>query len=109
MATYADSSAPARKSIQGSRWFAGAGIDHAFPLRSILLTADVVAERFMGLYKPIDWTGEAGLRRQLTPTLMVDGGIAWHFAGAIRSASIVAGVMYDLATPPLFGARRNAR
>jgi hypothetical protein len=52
------------------------------PLRSTLLTADVFAERFIGLYPKIDWTAEAGIRHQLTPVIVVDTGIGWDFAAS---------------------------
>lgn len=110
MGAFLDSVAPPLdNSVRGSHWFAGAGVDHAFALQSILITADIVAEHFVGLYAPIDWTSEAGIRRQMTPTLMIDAGVAWHFAGAIRSTSFMLGVTYDLATPPLFRGQPNAR
>jgi hypothetical protein len=78
----------------GSRWMAGIGADHAFALASTLVSADVVAERFIGLYDDVDWSAELGLRHQLTPRLVVDIGVARHF-GAVHSNSIVAGVSFD--------------
>ena len=49
------------------------------PLRSTLIQADLVAERFVGLYPITDWTGEVGVRRQLTPKVVLDLGVARHF------------------------------
>lgn len=87
----------------GTHWFGGLGADRAFALRSTVLTGDVFAERFVGLYTKTDWTAEVGMRHQLTPTLVTDAGAGWHFAGTIRSVSLVLGATYELATPPLLG------
>ena len=63
-------------------------------LRSIVPVAvagdhgDVFAERFEGLYAAVDWTGEAGVRYQLTPVIVVDAGVGRHFAGIIHSNSV---------------------
>jgi hypothetical protein len=78
----------------GYRWVSGLGVDRAFPLASTLVTADVVAERFIGLYDSIDWSAELGVRRQLTPTVVVDFGVARHFAGVAMSSAITAGITY---------------
>ena len=48
----------------GNRWFAGAAIDHTFPLSSTLVGADIFAERLIGLSSLVDWTAEVGVRRQ---------------------------------------------
>ncbi|HEX4682181.1 MAG TPA: hypothetical protein VH277_05700 [Gemmatimonadaceae bacterium] len=84
----------------GSRWFAGLGFDHALPLASTTLTADVVAEDFVGLYGKADWTFEAGARHQVTPLFVLDGGAGWHFAGTFRSVMITFGASYQIALPP---------
>jgi hypothetical protein len=68
----------------GAHWVAGLGVDHAMPLRSLLLSADIFAEQFVGLFKT-DWTAELGLRHQLSPRVVVDGGIGRHFAGVTPS------------------------
>ena len=78
----------------GYRWVSGLGVDRAFPLASTLVTADVVAERFIGLYDSIDWSAELGVRRQLTPTVVFDFGIARHFAGVAMSNAVTAGITY---------------
>jgi hypothetical protein len=84
----------------GARWFAGAGIDHAFALRSTLVSADVFAERFIGLYSLTDWTAEVGIRHQLSPIVVIDAGVGRHFAGTIPSTFLVTGVSFAFATPP---------
>lgn len=83
----------------GMRWLAGAGIDHAFPLSSTLVTADVVAERFAGLFARTDLSAEVGIRKQVTPQLGVDIGVARHFVGPFRSNALNFGVGFGVPTP----------
>ncbi len=82
----------------GLRWSAGMGVDRTFPLRSMLVAADVFAERFIGLYPSVDWTAEIGLRRQWSPRLVLDLGVARRFVGVTRSSSATVGVTYSIAT-----------
>jgi hypothetical protein len=93
--------APVR--LSGGRWFGGVAFDHAFPVRSTLLVADLFAERFIGLFPKIDWTAEAGLRHQVTPRLVVDAGVGRRFAGTTQSTTFVVGATYEFATPPWSG------
>jgi hypothetical protein len=94
------SGAPAQQIAQrpyGLRWSVGLGIDRTFPFQSMLIGADVFAERFLGLYPNIDWTAELGMRRQWSPQVVVDFGIARHFAGSTRSSSVTIGLTYSFA------------
>jgi hypothetical protein len=81
----------------GLRWSAALGVDRTFALRSMLISADVVAERFIGLFPKVDWTAEVGLRRQWSPSIVVDLGVARHFAGSTRSTSATVGLTYSVA------------
>jgi hypothetical protein len=81
---------------RGRRWMVGFGLDRAFPLHSTLVTADIVAERFLGLYGIKDWTAELGLRRQIAAQVVLDLGVGRHFAGAVQSTSITAGFSYGV-------------
>ena len=81
----------------GTRWMAVLGIDRAFPLASTLIAADVVAERFYGLYPLTDWTAEVGIRRQLTPQLVADVGIGRRFRGSTPATSVTIGFTYGMA------------
>jgi hypothetical protein len=78
----------------GSRWVSGLGVDRPFPLASTLVSADVVAERFIGLSDVIDWSAEVGVRHQYTPTLVVDLGLTRHFTGIVTSNAVTAGITY---------------
>ena len=81
----------------GNRWFAGAAIDHAFPLSSTLVVADVFAEHLIGLYPHVDWTAEIGVRRQWSMTVVVDAGISRHFLGNFPSTAFNFGITYAIA------------
>lgn len=65
----------------GSRWLVGAAVDRTFPLRSLLLVADVFAEDYRGLDRPIDWTVEAGLRRQVALRTVLEASVGARFTG----------------------------
>ena len=78
-------------------------IDHALPLESTLFAVDVVAERFYGLYPLTDWTAEVGMRRQLTPQLVGDVGVARRFHGSTTATSVTLGFTYGFAVPLLRG------
>jgi hypothetical protein len=54
----------------------------------------VVAERFIGLYDAIDWSAEAGVRHQWSPTIVLDLGYTRHFTGVLRSHAVTAGITY---------------
>jgi hypothetical protein len=81
----------------GLRWAAGLGVDRTFPLQSMLVTADVFAERFLGLYPNVEWTAEMGVRRQLSPEVVFDFGVGRRFAGSARSSSVTLGLTYSFA------------
>jgi hypothetical protein len=65
----------------GSRWLFGAAVDRTLPLRSLLVVADVFAEDYRGLDRPIDWTVEAGLRRQLALRTVLEASVGTRFTG----------------------------
>jgi hypothetical protein len=79
----------------GAHWTAGIGLDHTWPMISTVMTADVVVDRFAGLYPLNDWTAEVGVRHQLTPQLIADVGVGRRFAGTTQSTSVVFGMSYS--------------
>jgi hypothetical protein len=84
-------------STHGHRWFAGAEVDHVFPFSSMLVGADLFAEHLIGLSPLIDWTAELGVRRQWSPQMVLDVGIARHFAGSAPSTALTLGATYAVA------------
>ena len=66
---------------EASRWMAGLAVDRAFPLRSLLATADVFAEEPLEDGAELAWTAEAGVRYQLSPQFNIDLGVGRRFTG----------------------------
>lgn len=93
-ATIAAAAASSRRA-SGAHWTAALGLDHTLPLVATLFAADVVFDRFDGLYPLDDWTAEIGVRRQLTPQLVADLGVGRRFAGTTQETSVAFGVSYS--------------
>lgn len=81
-----------------TRWLVALGADKAFALKSLLIVADVFVERFEGVGRPADWTGELGVRKQVTPSLVADLGLGRHFRGISPSWFATFGTTLSLAT-----------
>ena len=81
-----------------SRWQAGLAIDRTFPLRSLLVTGEVVARRPLRDGEDVEWNGGAGVRYQLSPRVAGDAGAGYRFTGDDRGwfATIGAAVVVGL-------------
>ena len=65
-----------------SRWTAGIAVDRTFPLRSLLVTAELVArEPFDDADDELVWDTAAGARFQLSPRVALDGGAGYRLTG----------------------------
>lgn len=64
-----------------SRWMAGVAVDHTFPLRSLLVTGEVVARQPMLDGSDVAWSSGAGLRYQLSPRVAGDAGGGYRLTG----------------------------
>ena len=73
-----------------NRWTAGLAVDRAFPLRSMLVGAEVVAARGLGAGSDVDWRAAAGIRWQLDPYWALDAGLGRTF-GDERTWSLTIG------------------
>ena len=93
--TLSSASAPTQRG-SGPHWMAALGFDHTFPLVSTLIIADVVVDRFEGLYALNDWTAEIGMRKQLTPQVVADVGFSRRFAGTTQATWATLGLSYSL-------------
>jgi hypothetical protein len=99
--TTAQRAVPTAPKGSGARWMIGAGVDRPIALKSLLLSANVLVERFEGLYAQADAYAESGVRWQASPRTVVDAGVSWRFAGAIRSLSLTLGTSIEVALPLL--------
>jgi hypothetical protein len=64
--------------------------------------ADVFAERYVGLFQGTEWTAEAGIRKQWTPTIAFELGVGRRFAGVTRMWTLTFGAT---STTPLLISR----
>ena len=93
--------------FRGAHWLVGVGADRPIALASVLLMADVFAERYVGLFNRWDWTAEIGARHQWTPSLTIDASIGRRFAGVTRAWVVSAGLTRSVpVAQPRTGRRR---
>ena len=90
---------------EGSRWMAGAAVDHAFALRSLLVTAGVLAERPLPAGAALEWTVEAGLRYQTSPQFNLDLGLGRRLTGEDQGWSFTFGLAHAFALRSLMPGR----
>ena len=81
------------------RWAGGIAVDHAFALHSLLVAAGAFVEHDARAGALTEWTAEAGVRWQLGPRTVFDGGVGRHFTGADQSYFIVSGLSFELGVP----------
>ena len=96
---------PGESGGETSRWMAGAAYDRAFPLRSLLATVDLFAERSWDEGRELEWTAEAGLRYQTSPQFNLDIGAGHRFAGDQRAWTFTFGLAHAFAVRSLMMAR----
>ena len=85
-----------------SRWIAGFAVDKTFPLRSVLLTADLFARQPIIDSEDVELFAGAGFRVQTSPTIALDFGgghalngddRAWHLTFGLAYAFGIRGLM----------------
>ncbi len=68
-----------------SRWQAGVAVDRTLPLRSLLLTGEVVARRPLRADDAaVEWNTGAGARYQLSPRVAADAGAGYRLTAGDR-------------------------
>jgi hypothetical protein len=85
--------------VELSRWMAGVAVDRTFPLRSILVTAELVAREPLRADENIEWNVGAGLRYQFRPRWALDGGAGRRLAGDDRAWYVTFGSAYAFGLP----------
>lgn len=88
-----------------SRWLAGVAVDRTFPLRSMLVGAEVFAERGRSVNAETQWNAAFGVRRQLSPTFNVDAGLGKQLSGDDRSWFATFGLAHAFALRSLLPGR----
>ncbi len=88
-----------------SRWLAGVAVDRTFPLRSMLIGAEVFAEKGRFTGAETRWSAAFGVRRQLSPAFNVDAGIGKQLNGDDRSWFATFGLAHAFALRSLLPGR----
>ena len=73
------------------RWLFGMAVDKSLPLRSTLLMADVFGQKYRSIGRPVDWTGEVGIRTQISRSIVLDAALGRLFTGESRSTFLTFG------------------
>ncbi|MBP7548932.1 MAG: hypothetical protein KA761_01530 [Gemmatimonadaceae bacterium] len=106
--TVGDDLAPGdRGADDASRWAAGIAVDHTFPLRSLLVGAEVHAVAPLLADAATEWRVGAGVRQQLSPRVALDAGIGRRLSEGEAGWTLTFGAAYAFAPPgmPGFGGR----
>jgi hypothetical protein len=82
------------------QWSAGAAIDRTFIRESLLLIGEVYALRH-GSDEPTEAIASVGARWQLTPTLVVDGGVGRRLSNAGPDVTVTLGLSHAFALSAL--------
>ncbi len=88
-----------------SRWLAGVAVDRTFPLRSMLVTAEVYARQPISSGEDIEWNAAAGLRYQWSPRLALDAGLGRTLTGHEQTWFVTFGTAYAFAVRSLMPGR----
>ena len=94
--TGSDNTAP---TAELSRWLVGVAVDRTFPLRSLLITAELVTSQPLDATERTAWDAAGGARYQLSPRLAVDGGGGYRLTGADGGWFLTAGAAVSLGLP----------
>ncbi len=90
------------------RWSAGAAVDRTFIRESLLLIGEVYTVRHSSA-EPTEAIASLGARWQLSPTLVVDGGIGRRLSAAGPDVTITFGVSHGFAWASLLPAAARSR
>ncbi len=82
-----------------SRWLTGVAIDRTFPLRSLLVTAEIVARQPVVRSADLTWDTAAGLRYQVSPRIATDLGGGYRLRGDDAGWFLTAGAAVAIGLP----------
>jgi hypothetical protein len=92
-----------------SRWSAGIAVDHTFPLRSLLMGAELTAQTPLLADADTEWRAGAGIRQQVSPRLAMDVGLNRRVSAGPAGWTVTAGAAYAFAPPAMPGFNRRTR
>lgn len=85
--------------VEASRWSAGLSADKTFPLRSLLVGAELVVQQPLDAAEKAALSAALGTRYQLSPRWAVDAGLGKRLSGDERSWFITFGSAYAFGLP----------
>lgn len=89
-----------------SRWLAGAAIDKAYPLSSVLFTAELYGRKPLDSREAVEYTAGTGTRFQVSPTLALDGGFGRRLNGPGPGWYVTFGSAYSFSISTLYPGSR---
>jgi hypothetical protein len=92
--------------VELARWMVGIAIDRAFPLRSTLIVAELVARQPIHEVEDVEWSLGAGVRRQLTSRWAIDGGVGRRLSGVAGAWYATVGTAFAFGLPWRVGGGR---
>jgi hypothetical protein len=101
--TFGEGGATNTGAADAGRWLGGLAVDKAFPLRSMLLTAELYARQPLNSAEDLEYTVGGGTRYQLTTKLALDGGVGRRLNGAEQGWYVTFGSAYAFGLRSLFG------
>ena len=97
--TFGEAPSTLSSGVHLSRWNAGFAADKTLPLRSLLVTAELVTEQSMDDTDPLEWSAATGVRYQLSPRLAVDAGVGARLGTEPRPWFITFGSAFAFGLP----------
>jgi hypothetical protein len=92
-----------------SRWSAGIAVDHTFPLRSLLMGAELTVQTPLLADADTEWRAGAGIRQQVSPRLAMDVGLNRRVSEGPAGWTFTMGAAYAFAPPGMPGFNRGTR
>jgi hypothetical protein len=99
--TIGEEPAASAGALELSRWFGGIAVDKTYPLRSLLIGAEVNARQPIHEIDEVEWTVAVGLRKQISPQFNLDGGVGRRLTGGTQSWFATFGLAYAFGIPAL--------
>lgn len=88
-----------------SRWLAGVAIDKTYPLKAMLLTAELFARAPFEASEDLEYSAGTGIRYQWSPTLALDVGVGRRLTGDDPAWYLTFGSAYAFAVMALIPGR----
>jgi hypothetical protein len=85
--------------LELSRWLGGVAVDRTFPLRSLLVSAELFARAPIVRGQPLEWNAGTGTRWQASPRWALDAGVGRHLTGDDRGWYLTVGGAYAIGLP----------